>query len=64
MDATTPAVVDTDVISFLFKNFKNHSLAPAYQTILAGRLLAVSLISLAEIEYGMERRIGATADGT
>ena len=53
MDATTPAVVDTDVISFLFKN---HSLAPAYQTILAGRPLAVSLISLAEIEYGMEAK--------
>src|SRR5207244_12626028 len=53
MDATTPAVVDTDVISFLFKN---HSLAPAYQAILAGRPLAVSLISLAEIEYGMEAK--------
>ena len=52
MDATTPAIVDTDVISFLFKN---HSLAPAYQAILAGRMLAVSLISLAEI--------GAAADG-
>ena len=53
MDATTPAVVDADVISFLFKN---HSLAPAYQTILAGRPWAVSLISLAEIEYGMEAK--------
>jgi len=51
MDATTPAVVDTDVVSFLFKG---HSLAPAYQAILAGRPLAVSLITLAEIEYGME----------
>src|SRR6516165_2604538 len=51
MDATTPVVVDTDVISFLFKN---HALAPTYQAILAGRSLAVSLISLAEIEYGME----------
>jgi predicted nucleic acid-binding protein len=51
MDATTPAVVDTDVISFLFKN---HSLAPAYQAILTGRPLMVSLISVAEIEYGME----------
>lgn len=53
MDSTTPVVVDTDVISFLFKN---HSLAPAYQAILAGRSLAVSLISLAEIEYGMEAK--------
>src|ERR1019366_7440611 len=53
MDSTTPAVVDTDVVSFLFKN---HSLAPAYQAILAGRRLAVSLITLAEIEYGMDAR--------
>jgi predicted nucleic acid-binding protein len=51
MDATTPVVVDTDAISFLFKN---HSLAPAYQAILSGRSLVVSLISLAEIEYGTE----------
>jgi predicted nucleic acid-binding protein len=51
MDSTTPAVVDTDVISFLFKS---HPLASAYQTILAGKPLAVSLITIAEIEYGME----------
>ena len=43
--------MDTDVVSFLFKT---HSLAPAYQALLAGRPLAVSLITLAEIEYGME----------
>ena len=53
MDSTTPAVVDTDVVSFLFKT---HSLAAAYQTILAGRPLAVSLVTLAEIEYGMEAK--------
>ena len=53
MDSTTPVVVDTDVVSFLFKN---HSLAPVYQGILAGRPLAVSLITLAEIEYGMEAK--------
>jgi predicted nucleic acid-binding protein len=53
MDPATPAVVDTDVVSFLFKA---HSLAPAYQAILAGRPLAVSLITLAEIEYGMEAK--------
>jgi hypothetical protein len=46
-------VVDTDVVSFLFKA---HSLAPAYQAILAGRSLAVSLIALAGIEYGMEAK--------
>jgi hypothetical protein len=58
MDATTPAVVDTDVVSFLFKS---HSLAPAYQAILAGRALAVSLFTVAEIEYGMEaKNWGAT----
>ena len=53
MASTTLTVVDTDVVSFLFKN---HSLAPAYQVILAGRSLAVSLITLAEIEYGMEAK--------
>jgi predicted nucleic acid-binding protein len=53
MDATTPAVVDTDVISFLFKS---HCLAPKYQAILAGKPLAVSLITVAEIEYGMEAK--------
>jgi predicted nucleic acid-binding protein len=53
MNSTTSVVVDTDVISFLFKA---HSLAPAYQAILAGRSLAVSLITLAEIEYGMEAK--------
>ena len=57
MDAATPAVVDTDVISFLFKN---HSLASSYQSILNGRPLAVSLISLAEIEYGMEVKAWGT----
>ena len=46
-------VVDTDVVSFLFKD---HQLAPAYHAILAGRSLAVSLITLAEIEYGMESK--------
>ena len=58
MDATTLVVVDTDVVSFLFKS---HSLAPAYQAILAGRALAVSLFTVAEIEYGMEaKNWGAT----
>ena len=53
IDSTTPVVVDTDVISFIFKD---HQLAPAYQAILAGRFLTVSLITLAEIEYGMEAK--------
>jgi hypothetical protein len=58
MNSTTPVAVDTDVVSFLFKA---HSLAPAYQAILAGRSLAVSLITLAEIEYGMEAKNWAPA---
>lgn len=58
MNVTTPVVVDTVVISFLFKN---HSFAPAYQALLAGRPLAVSLISLAEIEYGMEAKSWGSA---
>jgi predicted nucleic acid-binding protein len=58
MDAATPAVVDTDVVSFLFKS---HSLAPTYQTILAGRPLAVSLFTLGEIEYGMEAKNWGTS---
>ena len=53
MDSTTPAVVDIDVISFLFKNY---SLASAYQAILVGRPLALSLTTLAEIECGMEAK--------
>jgi predicted nucleic acid-binding protein len=53
MDSRAPVVVDTDVISFLFKS---HSLALAYQDILAGRSLAISLITVAEIEFGMEAK--------
>jgi hypothetical protein len=45
------AVLDIDVVSF---PFKSHSLAPAYQVILASWSWAVSLVTLAEIEYGME----------
>jgi predicted nucleic acid-binding protein len=58
MVGTEPVVVDTYVVSFLFKS---HSLAAAYQSILAGRPLAVSLITLAEIEYGMEVKNWGTA---
>ncbi len=54
MDSATPlVVVDTDVISFIFKD---HQLASTYRAILAGRSLTVSLITLAEIEYGMEAK--------
>ncbi len=51
MEANGPVVVDTDVISYLFKS---HPLAEHYQALLAGRSLAVSVVTLAEIEYGME----------
>jgi predicted nucleic acid-binding protein len=53
MESATPVVVDTDVISFIFKD---HPLAPAYVAILAGRPLTFSLITLAEFEYGMEAK--------
>jgi hypothetical protein len=39
-ESTTPVVVDTD--------FKDHPLSSSYQTILAGRSLTVSLVTLAE----------------
>ena len=45
--------MDTDVISFIFKD---HPLSPADTAILAGRSLAVSRVTLAEIEYGMEAK--------
>jgi toxin FitB len=47
MDSTTPVLVDTDVISFIFSRVPGD---------LAGRSLTVSLITLAEIEYGMEAK--------
>jgi tRNA(fMet)-specific endonuclease VapC len=53
IDPASPVVVETDVISFIFKN---HALAPPYQAILADRSLTVSLITLAEIGYGMEAK--------
>ena len=45
--------MDTDVISFIFKD---HRFSPSYTAILAGRSLVVSLITVAEIEYGMEAK--------
>lgn len=53
MDPATLAVVDTDVVSFLFKS---HPLASLYQAVLAGRPLASSIFTLAEIESGMEAK--------
>ena len=45
-------LVDTDVASFLFRN--DHS-ATAY-AFLEGRNLAISVVTLAEIEYGISLR--------
>jgi len=53
MSRTSPVVVDTDVVSFVFKN---HPFASYYHVILADRPLCVSLITVAEIEYGMESK--------
>ena len=41
------AIVDTDVVSMLFKG---HSKAAAYGPHLAGRLLGISFMTLAELE--------------
>ena len=51
MDTARLVVVDTDVVSFLFKS---HPLAAEYRAILAGRPVAISLVTIAEVEYGME----------
>jgi len=49
----SPVVVDTDVVSFLAKD---HPIAGPYRELLEGRALAISVVTIAEIEYGMESR--------
>jgi len=49
----SPLVVDTDVVSFLAKD---HPIAEQYRGLLEGRELAISVVTIAEIEYGMESR--------
>ena len=44
----TPVVVDTDVVSFLFKN---DSRAQLYLPLLRGRKLLVSFMTEAELEH-------------
>src|SRR3954451_24581159 len=44
-----PCVVDTDVLSFLFKSDSRSQL---YSQHLAGKLLVVSFMTVAELEYG------------
>src|SRR5438552_2600916 len=48
---TAPVLVDTDVISYLFKN---HPLADTFRPLLSGRNACVALATVAEIEFGME----------
>ncbi len=48
-----PLLVDTDVVSFLAKD---HPLARSYDQLLDGQSLIVSVITLAEVEFGMELR--------
>ena len=43
----TQIVVDTDVVSFLFKN---HPIGASYDPELASRLLLVSFMTVAEVE--------------
>jgi predicted nucleic acid-binding protein len=43
----TPVVVDTDVVSFLFKN---HSIGLLYDPELAGRVALISFMTVAELE--------------
>ena len=52
----SPAIVDTDVVSFLFKR---DSRAEAYEQHLTGRLLGISFMTLAELErWSLERNWG------
>jgi len=52
------AIVDTDVVSMLFKG---DSRAEPYRAHITGRLLAISLMTLAELErWSLERRWGGT----
>jgi tRNA(fMet)-specific endonuclease VapC len=51
------AVVDTDVVSFLFRN---DSRAALYRPHLAGRVLTISFMTLAELDqWSLERNWGA-----
>jgi hypothetical protein len=55
------AVVDTDVVSFLFKS---HSLAYQYLPDLAGRTLLISFMTVAELDRPRAlREVGRGHDG-
>lgn len=50
------AIVDTDVVSLIFKG---HSRANSYRALLSGHLLAISFMTLAELDrWPLERRWG------
>ena len=49
----SPVLVDTDVVSFLAKG---HPIGDLYKEALNGRSLAISVVTVGEIEYGMEHR--------
>jgi tRNA(fMet)-specific endonuclease VapC len=51
--AAAAVVLDTDVVSFLFNN---HSRAVFYEQIIVGKRLTIALTTLAEIEFGIEKR--------
>ena len=48
----SPLLLDTDVFSFLFKN---HSLAELYRPRVAGHILAISFMTVAELYQGAYR---------
>jgi predicted nucleic acid-binding protein len=54
----TPVVVDTDVVSFLFKN---HPIGLRYDAELAGRVALISFMTVAELErWAIQYRWGET----
>jgi len=56
--AVNAAIIDTDVVSMLFKG---DSRAQPYRIHLAGRLLGISFMTLAELErWQLERNWGTT----
>lgn len=53
----TPLVVDTDVVSFLFKN---HPVSALYDPELAGHINLISFMTIAEVErWAIQSRWGA-----
>jgi len=54
----TEVVVDTDVVSFIFKN---HPFGSRYDPELTGRITLISFMTVAEIErWTLQRRCGFT----